>query len=51
MYEESVARKILVEAGHELLKNGLVARTWGNISARISDEVFLLLQAVYLMSD
>ena len=42
MYEESVARKILVEAGHELLKTGLVARTWGNISARISDEEFLI---------
>lgn len=29
------ARKIVIEAGHRLCKEGLVARTWGNISQRI----------------
>lgn len=29
------ARKIVVDAGKRLLKEGLVARTWGNISQRI----------------
>lgn len=32
------ARKIVVEAGKRLLGEGLVARTWGNISQRIDDK-------------
>ncbi len=31
------AKNIVCEAGKQLLKEGLVARTWGNVSVRISD--------------
>ena len=36
-YTESEARKLVLEAGLELVRKGLIARTWGNISARISE--------------
>lgn len=36
--EESKARKLLVDTGKELLKTGLVARTWGNISCRLDED-------------
>ncbi|HOO73143.1 MAG TPA: class II aldolase/adducin family protein [Spirochaetota bacterium] len=36
------AREIVQEACVELVKAGLVARTWGNISARVDDEVFVI---------
>ena len=42
MYNEKEAREILVKAGLELVRTGLIARTWGNISARISDEEFII---------
>ena len=42
MYSEKEAREILVKAGLELVRTGLIARTWGNISARISDEEFII---------
>ena len=32
----------MIEAGHRLLESRLIARTWGNISARISDEEFVI---------
>lgn len=32
------ARKIVVDAGKRLLREGLVARTWGNISQRIDEK-------------
>ena len=41
-YTESEARKLVIEAGHRLLEDKLVARTWGNISARISDDSFVI---------
>lgn len=41
-YTEQAARIAVVEAGHKLLECGLTARTWGNISARISDEEFII---------
>lgn len=41
-YEEQKAREVIVSAGKELLQSGLIARTWGNISARISDTTFLI---------
>lgn len=31
------AKNLVCEAGMQLLKEGLVARTWGNVSVRISD--------------
>lgn len=42
MYSEKEARELLVKAGLELVKSGLIARTWGNISAKISDEEFVI---------
>ena len=41
-YTEQEARKLVVEAGRRLLERGLVARTWGNISARVSDTHFII---------
>lgn len=39
---ETEARKLVAEAGRKLLEKGLVARTWGNISARISEDSFVI---------
>ena len=41
-YTETEARELVVEAGRKLLEEGLVARTWGNISARVSDSRFVI---------
>lgn len=41
-YTEKDARKLVIDAGLRLLENKLVARTWGNISARISDTQFVI---------
>ena len=41
-YSESEARALVVQAGHRLVECGLVARTWGNISARVSDTHFII---------
>lgn len=41
-YTEQEARRLLIRAGRELTEKGLVARTWGNISARISEDTFLI---------
>ena len=38
--EEAV--RLVIEAGQRLQEAGLVARTWGNISARISDTQFVI---------
>lgn len=38
----SEARRLVIEAGHRLVAEGLIARTWGNISARISDTQFVI---------
>lgn len=35
-YSIDEAKKLVIRAGKELLESGLIARTWGNISARIS---------------
>ena len=42
MYTEEEARRLVVEAGKRLLSAGLVARSWGNISARISNGEFIV---------
>lgn len=42
MYTEKEARDLVIEAGHRLLETQLIARTWGNISARISDSEFII---------
>ncbi|MBR2893750.1 MAG: class II aldolase/adducin family protein, partial [Clostridia bacterium] len=36
------AKEIVIKAGHELLKAGLIVRTWGNISCRIDDKSFVI---------
>ena len=36
------AKKEVILAGERLLESGLIARTWGNISARISDTQFVI---------
>ena len=41
-YSESEARALVVQAGHRLVACGLVARTWGNISARVSGTHFVI---------
>lgn len=41
-YEIKEAKEKVIRAGKELLRTGLIARTWGNISARISDTQFVI---------
>lgn len=41
-YTEQEARRLVIEAGHRLLASGLTARTWGNISARVSNTHFVI---------
>ena len=41
-YTETEARELVIEAGKRLLETGLIARTWGNVSARISDTQFVI---------
>ncbi len=41
-YEIEEAKKLVVEAGKKLIEMGLIARTWGNVSARISDTQFVI---------
>lgn len=36
------AKKDVIKAGKILVESGLIARTWGNVSARISDEQFVI---------
>ena len=38
----ATAKKQVIEAGHKLIACGLIARTWGNISCRISDTQFVI---------
>jgi len=39
-YQE--ARNLVVKAGVELVQSGLIARTWGNVSCRIDEDVFVI---------
>ena len=41
-YKEKEARELVIKAGLLLLNKKLIARTWGNISARISDSEFII---------
>jgi len=41
-YSEEEGKRLVIEAGHRLVEAGLIARTWGNISARISDTEFVI---------
>ena len=40
--EEKMARELVCGTGRELLKTGLVARTWGNVSCRLDKNSFLI---------
>ena len=42
MYNEEEARDLVIEAGNMLVRKRLVARTWGNISARVGDDEFII---------
>ncbi|MDE7242823.1 MAG: class II aldolase/adducin family protein [Oscillospiraceae bacterium] len=42
MYEENEARRLSVQAARRLLEAGLTARTWGNISARVAKDRFVI---------
>ena len=39
---ETAAREQVLEAGLRLVREGLIERTWGNISARVSDTAFVI---------
>jgi len=41
-YSETEARELVLKACHELVEHKLIARTWGNISARISEDEFVI---------
>ncbi len=41
-YSDSQARTLIIEAGLKLVEEKLIARTWGNVSARISETEFLI---------
>ena len=36
------AKKLVIDAGKELVRTGLIARTWGNVSCRISENSFVI---------
>ena len=40
--EKRKAKQLVIQAGKELSKSGLIARTWGNVSCRIDDAVFAI---------
>lgn len=42
IYNYEKAASVILEAGRKLMELGLVARTWGNISARVSKDAFLI---------
>lgn len=41
-YEMEEAKRLVIDAGLKLQQEGLIVRTWGNISARISDTEFVV---------
>lgn len=36
------AKRLVIDAGRELVGSGLIARTWGNVSAKIDEETFAI---------
>lgn len=36
------AKNLVIEAGKQLVASGLIARTWGNVSCRVSDSSFVI---------
>ena len=41
-YDKKTAEQMILKACDRLVASGLIARTWGNVSARLSDEEFLI---------
>ena len=46
---ETRVREQILHAAAQLAGEGLIERTWGNISARVSDTQFLITPAVWPM--
>ncbi|MCI2061987.1 MAG: class II aldolase/adducin family protein [Eubacteriaceae bacterium] len=42
MIERNEAKKLVIRAGRELSDSGLIARTWGNVGARVSPYAFVI---------
>ena len=42
MIEQQAAKELVVRAGLELVRSGLIARTWGNVSCRIDEVTFAI---------
>ena len=42
IYQKKQAEQILLKACRELVESGLIARTWGNVSIRLSKDLFLI---------
>ena len=42
MYTEEQARQLVIEAGLKLVDDGLVSRTWGNVSARCGENEMVI---------
>ena len=42
MYTEEKARELVIQAGNMLVEKGLVARTWGNVSARCGEDEMII---------
>ena len=42
MIERNEAKKLVIRAGRELSDSGLIARTWGNVGARVSPYTFVI---------
>ncbi len=40
--EISLAKQTVIDAGKRLVETGLIARTWGNVSCRVSDTQFVI---------
>ena len=40
--EELKAKELVVKAGLDLIENGLIARTWGNVSCRVDENSFVI---------
>lgn len=40
--ELNQAKELVIAAGKQLVKSGLIARTWGNVSCRIDDKQFVI---------
>ena len=42
MINQKEAKELVVRAGMELVRSGLIARTWGNVSCRIDENTFAI---------